>query len=98
MIEFEDPATGQRERVSWRSAAWTFIFGAFYFALKGAWLHAALLLMLLGLPLWRWGLAGWPIAVLAWLGYVALTPVLLARHYRARGWRARERLGPPARD
>jgi hypothetical protein len=96
VIEFEHPETGERERVSWRSAGWTFLFGGFYFILKGAWGHGLALLAGLALPLWLWGRSGLLLALAIWLGYVALTQPLLARHYRARGWRTRD--GPPSRD
>jgi hypothetical protein len=73
-MTFAHPVNGHVQRVgpAW---LWALLFGAFYYAYKGMWRHAALLIVLVI-----------PTLGLAWLWYAVKAPALLREHYLERGW------------
>lgn len=82
---FQNPATGQTEAVSSRSGVWAFLCGPFYFAAKGAWMHAAIhaVLTVIAALLWPSGIL---MGVGVWFGYACATPTILEARYQHLGW------------
>ena len=74
-IIYENPANNYRE-ISSAPWAWTLLFGAFYFAVKGIWKHAILSVVLGVITLG-----------ISWLVYPFLANSIVRNHYLRRGWR-----------
>jgi len=83
------------ETVGLQSVVWAFVFGPLFYWKKGAKAEAVLMLLVTA-PLLHMHFAGSNLRVslsaipyvsaLLWAAFAALAPILLAMHYRRRGW------------
>lgn len=73
-MKFKNTANGYVEEVS-APGLWVFLFGFFYFAIKGVWTHvvASFLLAICALGI-------------SWLVYPFLAKGIMRKHYLAKGW------------
>jgi hypothetical protein len=73
---FRNPQNGYEEEVSPLAWLWVFLFGGFYFAVKGVWTHF---------------FAGFVLAVctlsFSWWIYPFFAGSIMRTHYRRMGWR-----------
>jgi hypothetical protein len=72
---FENPANGHRETANF-AFLWCLLFGCFYFAVKGAWGHAAVAFVLACLTF-----------SLSWLIYPFFAKRIVRTTYLRKGWR-----------
>lgn len=82
---FENPSNGHRESAD---LAWlfAFLFGFFYFAVKGLWTHVVIQLAAIVLLLAAFGPPGTMFVLLMWLAYAFAAPSILRSAYLRRGW------------
>ena len=73
-MKFKNPTNGYIEEVG-SPGLWVFLFGFFYFAIKGVWTHAIAGLLLAGVTLG-----------LSWLIYPFFASGIMRKHYLSRGW------------
>ena len=73
-MRFRNPANGHIETVS-HPILWTFLFGCFYFAYKGLWMHAAFSLVIAILT-----------SAISWFIYPFFAPGIMRNHYLRNGW------------
>jgi hypothetical protein len=74
VMAFRNPANGYVETIS-HPGLWTLLFGCFYFAVKGVWIHAGMALVLAVIT-----------GGLSWLIYPFFARRLIETHYLRQGW------------
>lgn len=74
-MQFRNPQNGHVETVSPLTWLWCLLFGGFYFAFKGIWIH---FVIGLGAALLTWGLS--------WLIYPFFARSIVIGHFRRNGW------------
>ena len=73
-MRFQNPSNGHIETAS-LPILWTFLFGCFYFAFKGFWMHAAIAFV-----------AALITSGLSWLIYPFFAPMIVRNYYLRNGW------------
>ena len=76
MPRFKNPSNGYIENVSNWSILWCFLFGIFYFMVKGIWKHVLISLVL---AIVTFGIS--------WLVYPFLAKGIIEKDYQRRGWK-----------
>lgn len=74
-MKFMNPQNGYVEEVSDASWLWCLLFGGFYFAFKGIWIH---FVIGIGAALLTWGIS--------WLIYPIFARSIIIAHYQKSGW------------
>lgn len=74
-MKFRNPQNGYVEEVSDGTWLWCLLFGGFYFAFKGVWIH---FIVGLGAAIITWGAS--------WLIYPFFARSIVVGHYRKSGW------------
>lgn len=75
-MKFENPQNGYVEEVSGVTWFWCLLFGGFYFAFKGIWIHFVIGLIA---AFFTWGLS--------WLIYPFFARSIVINHFQKNGWR-----------
>lgn len=73
-VIFSNPATGEQLTIL-NAGLWTFLFGPFYFMLRGVWSHAAISLVV---AIVTYGVS--------WLAYPFFAQGILRKHLISKGW------------
>jgi len=74
-MKFKNPSNGYVETLPKATWLWVLLFGAFYFAIKGIWSHAAIGLLL-----------AFCTGGLSWLIYPFFASSILRKKYLRSGW------------
>ena len=87
MTRYTLPSNGHSEEVSDWTWVFAFLFGIFYFMVKGLWTHVAIQIALIVVSLAAFGESGILVIMIMWIAYAFTARGILDRAYLRKGYK-----------